>query len=116
MPASPSPALETAAQPHFHFGGQTCPYCDQPIPEEKLEEISGRIEARARERLAEETERLREQHARDRAQAEAKARAELDQFKKNAAADAEKMRSESAAREAQIREEASKTATEAAGE
>ena len=114
MPTSPSPALNTAAQAHFHFGGQTCPYCDQPIPEDKLEEISGRIEARARERLAEETELLGEQYARERVQVEAKARAELDQFKKDTAAHAEKMRSESAAREAQIREEASKTATEVA--
>jgi hypothetical protein len=114
MAASPSPALTTAAQAHFHFGGQTCPYCDQLIPEDKLEEISGRIEARARERLAEETERLREQYARERAQAEA--RAEFDQFKKDAAAQTEKVRSESTAREAQIREEASKMATEAARE
>lgn len=116
MPTSPSPALNTAAQAHFHFSGQTCPYCDQPIPEDKLEEISGRIEARARERLAEETERLREQYARERVQAEAKARAELDQYKKDAAAHAEKMRSKSAAREVRIQEEATKVATEAARE
>src|SRR5947209_17896357 len=112
MPASPSPALKTTAEAHFHFRGQTCPYCDQPIPEDKLEEISGRIEARARERLAEETERLREQYARERAQAETKARAELDQFKKDAAAQVEKVRSESTTREEQNREEASKIATE----
>jgi len=116
MPSSPSPALNPAAQAHFHFSGQTCPYCDQPIPEDRLEEISGRIEARARERLAEQTERLSGQYARERVQAEAKARAELDQFKKDAAAHAEKMRSESAAREVRIQEEASKTATEAARE
>jgi DNA repair exonuclease SbcCD ATPase subunit len=105
MSASPSPALKTAVQNHFHFGGQTCPYCGQPIPEDKLEEISGRIEARARERLAGETERLREQYNREREQAEAKARAELDQLKKD-----------STAREARIRDEASKTAVEAARE
>jgi len=103
MPASPSPALKSAAQPHFHFGGQTCPFCDQPIPPERLEEVTGRIEARARERLAEETGRLREQHARDRAQAEAKAKADLDQTKK-----------EAATREAEIREEARRKAEEAA--
>lgn len=103
MPASLSPALKTAAQPHFHFDGQTCPYCDQPIPEDRLEEISGRIEARARERLTEETGRLSEQHARERAQAEAKAKAELEQAKKDAAV-----------REALIREEAARSANETA--
>jgi hypothetical protein len=103
MPASLSPALKTAVQPHFHFNGQTCPYCEQPIPEDRLEEISGRIEARARDRLTEETGRLREQHARDRAQAEAKAKAELEQASKDAAA-----------REALIREQVARSANETA--
>ena len=103
MPASLSPALKTAAQPHIHFNGQTCPYCDQPIPEDRLEEISGHIEARARERLTEETGRLREQHVRERAQAEAKAKAELEQAKKDAAVC-----------EALVREEATRIANETA--
>jgi hypothetical protein len=103
MPASLSPALKTAVQPHFHFNGQTCPYCDQSIPEDRLEETSGRIEARARERLTEETGLLREQHARERAQAEAKAKAELERARKDAAA-----------REALIREEAARIANETA--
>jgi hypothetical protein len=103
MPASLSPVFKTAARPHFHFDGQTCPYCDQPIPKDRLEEISGRIEARAHERLTEETERLREQHARERTQAEGKAKAELEQAKRNATA-----------REALIREEAVRSANETA--
>jgi hypothetical protein len=103
MSVSPSPALKTVAQPHIHFDGQTCPYCDQPIPEDRLEEISGRIEARARERLTEETAQLREQHARERAQAEGKAKAELEQAKRDASA-----------REALIREEAARSANETA--
>jgi hypothetical protein len=103
MPASASPALKTAAQPHFHFNGQNCPYCDQPIPEDRLEEITGRIEARARERLTEETGRLRDQYARERAQAETKAKADLDQARKDAVA-----------REAAIREETARSANQAA--
>ena len=103
MTASLSPAFKTAAQPHIHFKGQACPYCDQPIPEDRLEEVSGRIEARARERLTEETGRLREQHVRERAQAEAKAKSELDHAKKDAAV-----------REALVREEAARIANETA--
>lgn len=103
MSASQSPVLKSTTQPHFHFGGQTCPFCDQPIPEDRLEEISGRIEARARERLAEETGRLREQYVRDRGEAEAKAKAALDQVTKNAVV-----------REAAVREEAARSAGEAA--
>jgi hypothetical protein len=103
MPASASPALKAPVQPHFHFDGQNCPYCDQPIPEERLDEISGRIEARARERLTEETGRLRDQYARERAQADAKAKAELEQAKKDGAA-----------REAIAREETARVANEQA--
>jgi len=105
MPVSQSSALKSPAQPHFHFSGQTCPYCDQPIPEDKLEEISGRIEARARERLAEETNRLRDQYARERQQAEANAKAELDRARREGASNLEKLKAESVAREVTVREE-----------
>src|SRR3954469_25536201 len=107
MPVSQSSALKSPAQPHFHFSGQTCPYCDQPIPEEKLQEISGRIEAKARERLAEETNRLRDQFIRERQQADANAKAELDRAKRDAAAQTERLKAEAAEREAEIRREAS---------
>jgi hypothetical protein len=89
MSESRSLAHKTAAQNHFHFGCQTCPYRDQPIPEDKVEEISGRIKARARERLAEETGRLREQFAREREEAEAKAAAREKAIREEAAAAAE---------------------------
>ena len=103
MSASASPAIKANTQPHFHFDGQTCPYCDQAIPEDRLEEVTGRIEARARERLAEETGRLRDQHSRERAQAEAKAKADLEEAKRDAAA-----------REATAREETARVTNEAA--
>lgn len=103
MSASASPALKISSAPHFHPDGQNCPYCDQPIPDDRLEEVNGRIEARARERLSEETERLRDEHGRERAQADARAKAELDQLKRDAAT-----------REASVREEARRIAHDAA--
>ncbi|MER9163627.1 DUF2130 domain-containing protein [Mesorhizobium sp. M0715] len=103
MPAAPSPVLKPAVHSHFHFDGQTCPYCDQAIPEDRIEEISGRIEARARERVSEETSRLRQQYAREKSQGELKAKADLEQAKQ-----------EAEAREALIRVDAVRGANEAA--
>ena len=60
MAVSPSSALQNAPKPHVHITGQSCPFCDQPIPADKLEEISGRIAAREQERLSQAIGRLRE--------------------------------------------------------
>jgi hypothetical protein len=114
MAASQSSVLHSAHKPHLHVAGQQCPFCDQEIPADKLEEISGRIAAREQARLSEATNRLREQHGREKAQAEAKAKADLEQAKRDAAAQAEKLKTEAAAREAAVREEARKAAEAAA--
>lgn len=114
MVASRSSAVQTVLQPHLHMPGQQCPFCEQDIPPERLEEINGRIAARERERFAEATARLRDQLARERAQADAKAKAELEQTRRQAAADLQRITAEAAAHEKVVREEATKTAEEAA--
>jgi hypothetical protein len=37
--------------PHLHIDGATCPWCEQEIPPERLEEINGKIAAREREQM-----------------------------------------------------------------
>lgn len=66
MPGQSS-ALQATIHAGVHFSGQQCPFCEQDIPLDKLEEISGRIAAREQERLREATGRLRDQHAREKA-------------------------------------------------
>jgi hypothetical protein len=106
-PASRHPA----AHPH---SGQQCPFCEQEIPLDRLEEIRGLIAAREQLWLAEATGRLRDQHARERAQAEAKAKADLEQARRDSSASVERLTTEAAAREASIRAEPTRVAEEAA--
>jgi hypothetical protein len=87
--------------PHMHIDGDTCPWCEQEIPPEKLEEISGKIAVKEREQTQAITTRLEQQYEIDKAQADAKAKADL-----------ELERQQSVAREATAREEA-KAAAEA---
>lgn len=63
---------------HAHVAGGRCPWCDQVIPNEKLAEITGRIEAREREQMSALTARLKEQHLRERQAVEAKAKADIE--------------------------------------
>lgn len=102
------PQTSTAARlaspvPHLHVDAETCPWCEQEIPPEKYEEISGKIAARERDQARALTAKLEQQHAAEKAQAEAKARTDL-----------EAERGRSAEREAAAREEA-RQAAEAAG-
>jgi hypothetical protein len=86
----------SSGQPsHLHFEGESCPSCGQAIPPDKLEEISGRIAAKERERTRAISAQLEKQHAIEKAQADAKAKSDL-----------ESEREQSAIREARVREEA----------
>jgi hypothetical protein len=98
--ASTSSDLPTMT-PHMHIDGDTCPWCEQEIPPERLEEISGRIAFKEREQARAITARLEQRYEIDKAQADAKAQADL-----------ELERQQSAAREKVAREEA-KNAAEA---
>jgi hypothetical protein len=109
-----SSALQASVQPHDDVSAQQCPFCEQDIPLDKLEEISGRIVAREQEWLTAATSGLREQHARERVQAQTKAKADLEQAQRDAASAVERLSAEAAAREASIRAEATRAAEEAA--
>jgi hypothetical protein len=110
---SPSQPALRFPEPHAHLAGERCPWCDQPIPHDKFDEIRARIEAKERERSAALERGLREQFAQDKAQIEAKATADLEQGWREAASAIDKVRQEAAAREAIIRREG-KEAAEAA--
>ncbi len=97
--------LRPALSSHLHAEGETCPWCEQAIPPEKLEEISGKIALREREQSLAITARLEQKFEAERIEAEATAKANL-----------ELERRQSAAREAAAREEARKTAETAAAE
>ncbi len=86
---------------HLQLGRESCPTCGQAIPPDKLEEISGRIAARERERTLAITAQLNMQYAADKVRVEAKAKADL-----------EAERQQSAVREARVRGEAQKAAEE----
>lgn len=77
------------------LASESCPTCGQLIPPDKLEEISGRIAARERERVAAITAQLESQFAAERAKAASEAGAAL-----------ELERQQSAIREARAREQA----------
>jgi hypothetical protein len=100
-----TPSFLKPQSPHLHIDGETCPWCEQEIPPERLEEIRGKIEVREREQRHAITAKLEQQYAIDKEQADAKAKADL-----------ELERRQSAAREAAAREEARKAAEAAAAE
>lgn len=85
--------------PHKHIDGDTCPWCEQEIPTERLEEISGRIALKQHEQTRAITVQLEQRYEIDKAQADAKAKADL-----------ELERQQGAAREVTAREEAKKAA------
>src|SRR5258708_4828949 len=81
------------------FGFESCPTCGQEIPPDKLEEISGKIAAKERERTSEITAQLEKHYAIERVAADTKAKANL-----------ESERLQSTARETRAREEIQKAA------
>jgi hypothetical protein len=103
-------SVRTAPHQHAHGAEEHCPLCDQLIPPEKFDEIHGRIQAKERERALEAERRLKEQVALERALADAKAKAELEQIRKESAATLEKARQEAIVKETAAREEARRAA------
>lgn len=77
MPTPLAAAAQPVPVPHIHFDDH-CPFCEQEIPADRLEEVKGRIATRLREQAAEATAQLRDQYNRERAQAEAKAKTDLE--------------------------------------
>src|SRR5258708_5007480 len=83
--------------PRLPLGLESCPTCGQAIPPDKLEEISGKIAARERERTLAITAQIEKQYTVEKARADAKAQADLVSE-----------RQQSAAREARGRQELQK--------
>jgi hypothetical protein len=101
-----------SSQPHLHIEGFQCPVCDQPIPNEKAEQVHARMEARERELSEAAGSRLREQFVAERVQIEAHARATVEQARKEGAAALEV--TEAAEKEASARQEGEKIGQAAA--
>lgn len=106
--ASAEPSVLRVPELHVHLTSERCPWCDQPIPHEKFDEIQARIQAKQRQRSEAQEKALREQFAKEKADDEAKAKAALEQVQKDAAAALEQAKQESAKREAEAREDAKK--------
>ena len=101
--ASPQPAFRQSRDPHTHIAGERCPVCEQPIPNEKAQEIRARTKARERELTEAANARAIQQVAMLRAQIEADAKAMVEQVR---SASAEALRTaaiESIAKEAAAR-------------
>jgi hypothetical protein len=97
------PALRSS-QPHIHLKGEQCPVCDQPIPNEKAEQVRFRMEARDRELSDSVGARLKEQFASERVQFEANARVVTDRLTREHAAAMEVVKAEAAQKEVAARE------------
>ena len=94
--AAPEAALQTVPESHIHAATETCPTCEQPIPNDKAREVRARAEvqkrrmgeaanARAEQRIAAEKERIE----RDATAAVGELRAETEQALKKAGAEAD---------------------------
>jgi|SRR6185437_15380645 len=62
----------------YRISGQKCPVCEQPIPNEKAEQVRARMEARDRELTAAASARAALQFAQEKAQIEASAKAAIE--------------------------------------
>ncbi len=113
---SPQTSTVSEPRPHLHIAGELCPWCDQPIPHEKFEEITARIETAERSRAAQAEQRLRESLATERVEIESKAKADLDALRKESDAAASKSARESQDRELLAREDGRRAAETAAAE
>ena len=113
MDISGAPVLTPRAR-HAHVTGERCPWCDQPIPHEKFDEIRAKIAAKERERTSAVEDALKLEFAVERAAAQSKAKTELEQARKDAASVMEKFKRAAAAKEVAVRDAAKKAAEAAA--
>jgi hypothetical protein len=93
---------------HIHVLGQTCPTCDQPIPNEKIEQVRARIEARDKELSEAARAEAVQKFAAEKAQIEAANRQTLSQIGKQHAEALDKVTNEAAAKMASVRDEGKK--------
>ncbi|MBV8188898.1 MAG: DUF2130 domain-containing protein [Alphaproteobacteria bacterium] len=101
--ASPQPAIRPADDPHFHLVGETCPVCDQPIPNDKAEAIRERMEARERELAVVAKAAAATEFAGERTRIEKAATAAIQKAREESADAIRKVADEAAAKEAAAR-------------
>lgn len=90
---------------HVHSAAETCPYCEQPVPNDRAEEIREKFDAVQRRQAAEQKARLESEIAAVRTQAEEAKNAELAQMKLDNEAALQKQKDEAALQKAAAVEE-----------
>lgn len=113
---TPQNALRSVPGDHLHVAGEVCPYCDQPIPNDRAQEIQEKFKAEARAQSEALKRQMTEQLGRDRQQIEATAKAAVEKAQNDSTAAIEKMKAEALARETTVRAEGMKAAEAAAQE
>lgn len=114
-PLKSVPSSEIAVD-HVHVVGEVCPTCDQPIPNEKLEEVRKRAEAREKAQEGAITARLQSEFARTKALDDAKAQAAIEEARREGREALDEEQRAAAAKEAAAREEGKKQAAAEASE
>src|SRR5688572_6047161 len=97
--ASPQPALRFPHDTHVHAAGEFCPTCEQPIPNDKAQEIRARAKEQERAVRKEANDRADRRVAELKEQIEAGAQATIAQVKKESADALAKAAKDAAARE-----------------
>ena len=114
--AAPQPALRSVPADHLHVDGEVCPYCEQPIPNDRAQEIQERFKAKEQAQVETLKRQMNEQLARERQQLEANAKAAVEKVQTESAAAIEKLRTESLAQQTAARNEGIKIAEATAAE
>lgn len=104
-----SPAIRLTSE-HLHPVGETCPFCDQAIPNDRAEEIRARYEKKQRDDEAAVKARVEQQVTEVRTLAEADKKAAVDKVNQERAAALAQAAVDAAAREAAALENGKKAA------
>lgn len=108
--ASPQPALRQSREVHIHALSETCPTCDQPVPNEKAQEIRAKMEARERSLTEAANARAAQQIAVEKTRIEAAANAAFDKLRKETEETLRKANADAAAKAEAARTEGRKAA------
>lgn len=104
------PVISPSTAPHIHVAGETCPYCQQEIPNERVAEIRERYEADKQRQEREFTARVDAQVSSIRIQFDEARKAEIAALTEQHAAAIEKQMSDAMLQQSAAREEGKKLA------
>lgn len=105
MSAQPASPLRPA-ESHLHLATSRCPTCEQPVPNDKLNEVTARLKARDQEVSTGVATRLNQDFAARIAKVDADAKAELQRVSNDNVATLAKLKQDAAERELAARLEA----------